>query len=287
MNDSAPYPAIRTPHSAITRVGYIGLGNMGCPIATNVTQAGFDLMVYDIRPEPLRDLATAGAKIARSSAEVGEHAELVEVSVVDDEQVESVALASDGVLAGAKPGTVIAIHSTIHPDTARKIGALARPKGVEVLDAAVSGGAAGARARTLCYMVGGDKAAFERCRPVFETSGTHIFYMGELGMGAATKTAQQAITVVNLLAAAEGFGLAAKAGIDLEAFQQVVHASTAQSGMADRWLGRQFDEHTIELFYLGLRPILALAHDLDLPLPGTALTQQLIRQVLSAEQRSP
>src|SRR6266849_987203 len=99
------------------RVGYIGLGNMGKPIAANVVQAGCDLMVYDLREEPLRALAAVGAQVARSSREVGEHAEAVELSVVDDAQVEEVVLGREGVLDGARPGTIIAVHSTIHPNT--------------------------------------------------------------------------------------------------------------------------------------------------------------------------
>jgi 3-hydroxyisobutyrate dehydrogenase len=264
----------------IANVGYIGLGNMGRPIATNVVEAGYSLIVYDIREEPLKDLAAVGAEVAESSREVGAYSDLVELSVVDDEQVESVVLGPGGVLEGAKPGTVIAIHSTIHPDTARKVGEAARPKGVAVLDAAVSGGAAGARARTLCYMVGGERTVFEQCRPVFETSGKHIFYMGGLGMGAATKAAQQAMTVVHLLAASEGFALAEKAGVDLDAFQELVRVSSGQSSIADHWQERRWDPRMAELFYLGLQPILKLGHDLDVPLPGAALTQQLLRRLL-------
>lgn len=267
----------------ITSVGYIGLGNMGLPIATNVVKAGFSLIAYDIRPEPLQELAAVGAEVATSSRDVGRHVQLVELSVVDDEQVESVVLGPNGVLEGTKPGTVIAIHSTIHPDTARKVSEAAKPKGVTVLDAAVSGGSAGARAQTLCYMVGGDRQAFEECRPVFETSGKHIFYMGALGMGAATKAAQQAMTVINLLAAAEGFALARKAGVDLDAFQELVRVSAGQSSMADHWHGRRWDPHLAELFYVGLQPILKLGHELGVPLPGAALTAQLITHLLRTE----
>ncbi len=128
-----------------TKVGFIGLGNIGKPMAINVAKAGFDLMVYDLREEPLKELAGLGAKVASSAREVGEHGEIVELVVVDDAQVETLTLGEGGVLSGAKPDTVIAIHSTVHPKTVRKIAELARTRGVGVIDAEVSGGERGAQ----------------------------------------------------------------------------------------------------------------------------------------------
>ncbi len=145
----------------ITKTGYVGIGNIGNPIAANVVLGGFDLMVYDLREERMKELAALGAKTARSPKEVGEHAEVIEISVVDDAQVEAVIAGEAGILSGAKPGTIIAIHSTIHPRTVKKVGQLAKEKGIHVVDAAVSGGERGARAKTLCYMVGGEKEDFE------------------------------------------------------------------------------------------------------------------------------
>ena len=210
-----------------TRVGFIGLGNIGKPMAVNVAKAGFDVMVYDLRQEPLQELATLGAKVARSAQEIGAHGEIIELVVVDDAQVEAVILGEGGVLNGAKPGSVIAIHSTVHPRTIRKIAELAKAKGVGVIDAEVSGGDRGAQNKTLCYMVGGDKALFEQCRPVFATSGANIFHLGELGSGAIAKLAHNLIVYVNMMAASEGMHLAEKAGLDLKAMQEVVHAGAA------------------------------------------------------------
>lgn len=270
------------------KVGYIGLGNMGRPIATNVVSAGYDLMVYDLRQQPMEELAHLGATIAHSAKQVGEHADIVELSVVNDEQVELVVAGPDGVLQGAKPGSIIAIHSTIHPNTAIRMAERARPQGVEVLDAQVSGGQAGAWAKTLCYMVGGEQAAFERCRPVFATSGAHLFYMGRLGMGSATKIAQQMITCVTLLAVSEGFAVARKAGVDLEEFQQLLRVSSAQSGIGDHWLERsgRMGMGTLDLWYQGLSPALALSHELGVAVPGVALTQQLFPRIFG-ERESP
>jgi 3-hydroxyisobutyrate dehydrogenase-like beta-hydroxyacid dehydrogenase len=275
-----------------TRVGFIGLGNIGKPMAINVVKAGFELMVYDLREEPLKELAALGATIARSAREVGEHGEITELVVVDDAQVEALTLGEGGVLDGAQPGTVIAIHSTVHPKTVRKIAELARAKGVGIIDAQVSGGARGAQTQTLCYMVGGDKALLEKCRPVFATSGAHIFHLGELGMGAVAKLAHNLIVYVNMLAASEGIRLGEKAGLDLKALQDVVHVSAGQSRVADNWLQQRTlrDTYTtgpqglMQLIHKDLRLALELGHDLGLSLPGAALTQQLIARVLEIKE---
>src|SRR5229473_510043 len=227
-----------------TRVGFIGLGNMGKQMAINIAKAGFDLMVYDLRAEPMRELTALGAKAARSADEIGAHGEIVEVVVVDDRQVEAALL-----------------------------------------------GEGGALAKSLCYMVGGDKAAFERCRPIFATSGANIFHLGALGSGAITKLAHNLIVYVNMLAASEGMRLAEKAGVDLKSMEQVVHAGAGQSRVADHWSQQRKlkDTYTsgprglMELMHKDLRLALELGHDLGLSLPGAALTQQMLQRVLEIE----
>lgn len=271
-----------------TRVGFIGLGNIGKPMAINVAKAGFDLMVYDLREEPCTELAAMGAKVARSAQEIGAHGEIIELVVVDDAQVEAVTLGEGGVLNGARPGSVIAIHSTVHPKTIRKVAELAKTKGVGVIDAEVSGGERGAYAQTLCYMIGGDKGLFEKCRPVFATSGANLFHLGELGAGAVAKLAHNLIVYVNMLAATEGMKLADAFGLDLKAMQEVVHAGAAQSRVADNWTQQRKMKDTyttgpqglLQLMHKDLRLALELGHDLGLSLPGAALTQQLLDRTL-------
>ncbi len=274
-----------------TRVGFIGLGNMGKHMAINIAKAGFDLMVYDLRAEPMRELTALGAKAARSADEIGAHGEIIEVVVVDDRQVEAALLGEGGALSAAKRGSIIVIHSTVHPRTVRKLAEQAAAKGVTLIDAEVSGGERGAIAKTLCYMVGGDKAAFERCRPIFATSGANIFHLGALGSGAITKLAHNLIVYVNMLAASEGMRLAEKAGVDLKSMEQVVHAGAAQSRVADHWSQQRKlkDTYTsgprglMELMHKDLRLALELGHDLGLSLPGAALTQQMLQRVLEIE----
>ena len=275
-----------------TRVGFIGLGNIGKPMAINVAKAGFDLMVYDLRQEPLQELAGLGAKVARSAQEIGAHGEIIEFVVVDDAQVEAVTLGEGGVLNGAKPGSVIAVHSTVHPKTIRKLAEFAKSKGIAVIDAEVSGGERGAYAQTLCCMVGGDKAAFEKCKPVFSTFSANIFHLGDLGAGAAAKLAHNLIVYVNMLAASEGMKLAEHAGVDVKTMEQVVHAGAAQSRVADNWSQQQQlkDNYTtgpqglLQLMYKDLRLAIELGHDLHLPLPGAALAQQMLERILEIDQ---
>lgn len=272
----------------ITKTGYIGIGNIGKPIAINVVKGGFDLMVFDLREEPMKELADLGAKTSRSPMEVGKHAELIEMSVVDDDQVERVIAGEEGILRGAQPGTIIAIHSTIHPKTVKKVAQLAKEKGVHVVDAAVSGGERGARAKTLCYMVGGEKEHFEKCRPVFATSGKEIFHVGPLGMGVMAKAAQQTIVMMNRLSTYEGMSLGEKAGLDPKVLQAVVEASSGRSHVAKNWdvyrhIGTSdpaMAQDRLMAFYKGLIPALELGHELGVPMPGLALTQQLLDRIL-------
>ncbi len=276
-----------------TKVGFIGLGTIGKPMAMNVVKAGFDLMVYDLREDPLKELAGLGAKIAHSAGEVGKHGEILELAVVDDAQVEAVVLGERGVLGSAAPGSIIAIHSTVLPKTARNIAELAGARGVGVLDAQVSGGERGALDRTLCYMVGGDKELLKKCRPVFATSGANIFHMGDIGMGATTKIIQQIIVCFNMLAMSEGMLLGERTGLDFKALQEVIHASAGQSYVADNWFERfklvaapmPIRRQRMEVFYKSLCPALELAHDLGISLPGVALTQQLLARTLGIDEK--
>jgi 3-hydroxyisobutyrate dehydrogenase len=264
--------------AANLKVGIVGLGHMGKPLAVNVAKSGFDLMVCDLRDEPLKELTALGAKIARSPQELGQHSEVIELAVVDDAQVEAVMLGEKGVLSGAKPGAVAIIHSTIHPKTVRKIAERAQAQGVGVIDAEMSGGPGGVESRTLTFMVGGKKEHVDKCRPVLAASGNKLFHMGELGKGALAKLAHQVVCVGTLVAVSEGMLLAEKAGLDPKAFSDVINASAAQSFMSERWLDRfsQVDDSIVEIFFKCLIPALELGHELGVALPNTALVQQLV-----------
>jgi 3-hydroxyisobutyrate dehydrogenase-like beta-hydroxyacid dehydrogenase len=264
----------------VIRVGFIGLGEQGKPMAANLARDGFDLMVYDLRAEPMAELAALGAKSGTSCREIGAYADVIEIVVVNDEQVRSVVFGDGGVLAGARHASTIAIHSTIRLSTVLKIGGAAAAKGVGVIDAPVSGGARGAETRTMTYMVGGEKEQLERCRPVFETSGKSIFHMGAPGAGMTAKLAHQVIICLNVLAAYEGMTIAEKAGLDLKLMQDVVRSGGASSRIADNWVKYPPTPQAGTLWYKDLTLALEYANELGIALPGAALMQQMIEGLL-------
>jgi 2-hydroxy-3-oxopropionate reductase len=272
----------------IRRVGFIGLGIMGKPMAMNIANAGFDLMAYDVREEPLRELSRLGAKIARSAREAAEHGELVEIAVLDDAQLESVCFGEAGVLTGAKPGTMIAVHSTVLPKTLRALTESAAGRNLTIVDAPISGGESGAYEKKLCYMVGSSKDAHDKCREVFASSGAEILHLGDVGAGTAAKIINQILVCINMMAMFEGISVAEKAGLDLKLLQQAIHHSAGQSYMADHWFERiervsrspEALRHQWEGFYKTLSVALECGKDLGISLPGTALTQQLLAKIV-------
>ncbi len=195
------------------RTGFIGLGNQGKPIALHLVPSGFETIVYDVVAAPVAELVEGGARAARSPREVAEHADVVGICVPEDDHVRAVICGEEGLLAGAKPGLVIAIHSTIQPTTAEEIGAAADERGVAVLDACVTGGAARAAEKQLTFMVGGEAAVLERVRPYLEATSIKIIHAGPLGCGAKLKLCLNLITYIQWAAAYESFNLAQAVGL--------------------------------------------------------------------------
>ena len=275
----------------MVKVGFIGLGRIGKPIAVNIIDAGYDLAVLDLREETVKELARLGAKVTRSPREVAEHGELVELAVVDDVQVEQVLLGDRGVFEGARPGTIVAIHSTVLPETVRKVAEVGERRGIHIIDAPVSGGEAGAREKALCYMVGGDESLLERCRAVFATSASLIVHLGALGSGAAAKLIVQLVVCINMLAAHEAELLSDKSGLNLAAMQQVLRASSAQSFVTDHWLQRfkrpeeplSIRRQRTDVFQKSLAPAIELARNYGLSLSGAELAARLLPQIMGVE----
>jgi 3-hydroxyisobutyrate dehydrogenase len=273
------------------KVGFIGLGRMGLPMASNLVAAGFDVAVYDVRDEPQQKLVQLGAAVAPSPREVANSAEIIELAVVDDPQVEKVMLGADGVLAGARPGSIIAIHSTIGPKTIMELAQLAEKQSVQILDAQVSGGELGAQQKQLCYMVGGQKAAVESCRPVFSTSGSNIFHVGGLGSGAKAKMILQVVVCINMLAAGEAERLCDASEVDFHALQQIIRVSSAQGFVFDHWLDRfkcpgdpmPIRQRRTDVFRKSLVPALELAQQKGLSLPGAALALKRLGWAMGVE----
>ena len=276
---------------SITKVGFIGLGRMGEPIANNVLAAGFDLVVYDVREAALAKLVERGANAAHSPREVAQNVELIELVVVDDAQVDAVLTGNRGVFAGAHAGSIVAIHSTVLPDTVKRLAQVGVTRGIQVIDAPVSGGETGAREKSLCYMVGGDAALLERCREVFSTSASQIFHTGELGSGAAAKMLVQVVTCINMLAASEAELLADRCGLNFATMQDVLKASSGQSFVAENWLNRfklsqdpmEIRRRRSEVFQKSLGPALELARQLGLSLTGAELAERSMARLMGIE----
>jgi 3-hydroxyisobutyrate dehydrogenase-like beta-hydroxyacid dehydrogenase len=274
-----------------TKIGFVGLGRMGKPMAANLIAAGFEVMVFDLREEPLRELAGLGATPAASLQDLAENTEITALAVVDDVQVDNVVLGQGGLLQSGRPDSVLLIHSTIMPGTVLKLARAAEARGLRVLDAPVSGGEDGARERQLCYMVGGEKEVVERCRPVLEASAAQIFHMGGLGSGATAKMILQVVVCINMLGAHEAELLAQKCGLDFAALQKVLRVSSGQSFACDHWLERfkrpgdplAVRQRRTEVFSESLSPALSTAGDLGFSLPGAALVQQQLRRIMGVD----
>jgi 3-hydroxyisobutyrate dehydrogenase-like beta-hydroxyacid dehydrogenase len=213
-----------------TGVGFVGLGNIGRPMAQRLVDWPTGLWVYDVDASAAAALAGEGAKVAGSPREVAQNASVVGVMVRDDEQVRQVFGGDDGLLAGARPGSVLAVHSTIRPDTVPELVELARPHDVQVIDAPVSGGAPGAAQGRLAIMVGGDDVAVELARPVLDKIGDLVVHLGPPGAGTAAKLARNLVHFVAFAAAMEASAVAQAAGIDAATLGKIVRHTDAVTG---------------------------------------------------------
>ena len=217
----------------MTRVGFIGLGSQGGPMARRVVEHGFPLTVWARRAESVEPYADTAVVVASTPAELGAASDLVGICVVSDADVEDVLLRSDGVLAGMSPGGIVAIHSTISPATCQRLAEAAEERGVAVVDAPVSGGGEMAAARQLLVMVGGADEDVARCRPIFETFGDPVIHLGPLGSGQLAKLMNNFVFVAQLGIALDTYAFAAGLGIDRAALAQVLaHGSGGSRAVA-------------------------------------------------------
>jgi 3-hydroxyisobutyrate dehydrogenase len=196
------------------RVGFIGLGSQGAPMARRIVDAGYPVTLWARRPATLEPFAGTPAKVADSPADLAASSDLVCICVVSDADVEEVVAGERGVLAGLGTGGVIAVHSTVHPDSCRRLAGQAEALGMRLIDAPVSGGGPAAAAGRLLVMAGGDEATVEFCRPVFATYGDPIVHLGPVGAGQVTKLLNNVLFTAHLGAAASLLGLGQALGID-------------------------------------------------------------------------
>ncbi|MCZ6552007.1 MAG: 2-hydroxy-3-oxopropionate reductase [candidate division NC10 bacterium] len=262
------------------KIGFIGLGIMGKPMARNLLKAGYTLNVYSRSQPPMEELKRDGATLGASPKEVAAASEVVITMLPNSPDVEAVVLGANGVLEGTKSGTILADMSTISPLVSQKIYEAAKKKGVKALDAPVSGGEKGAIEGILSIMVGGDSEVYEAAVPIFQVMGKTITYMGPAGAGGFTKLANQVIVAINLTAIGEALTLGAKAGLDPQRLIQALSGGMAGSRCLDM-KGPQITKgnfqpgFTVDLHYKDLGLIMEAARALQVPLPTTAVVQEL------------
>jgi 2-hydroxy-3-oxopropionate reductase len=261
-------------------VGFIGLGIMGRPMAKNLLKAGYPLVVHSRSPGPVQELIAAGAGSAASPGEVASQVDVLVTMLPNSPDVELVALGKDGIVDGPRRGLLFLEMSTISPLVSQKVGKALADKGVRMLDAPVSGGEKGAIDAALSIMVGGDKADFEAALPVFQAMGKTITHLGPLGAGGFTKLANQIIVAINLTALGEALTLARKAGLDRELTLKALGGGLAASRCLDQktpnyLAGSYKPGFKIDLHYKDLGLIMEASRALGVPLPATAVVQEL------------
>jgi 2-hydroxy-3-oxopropionate reductase len=268
------------------KVGFIGLGIMGKPMAINLMNAGYSLIVLDSN-KAAGDLTHKGAEAFSTCKEVAAHSDIVITMLPDSPEVKEVVYGADGVLEGIKSGTIFVDMSTIAPSTAREVYDSLKEKGVEALDAPVSGGQVGAEGGTLSIMCGGSQAAFDEVMPLFQVMGKSAVLIGDAGAGQMTKACNQMIVGMTIQAVAESFTLAKKAGVNLEKMREALLGGFAQSRILDlhgqRIIDRNFDPgFKIKLHRKDMNIALEAGKEFSVPLYGSALVASHMDAVLAS-----
>ncbi|MGW3570906.1 NAD(P)-dependent oxidoreductase [Streptomyces sp. NPDC000941] len=254
------------------RVGFIGLGSQGGPMARRIVEESYPLTLWARRPASTEPFADTAADVAATPAELGAASDIVCLCVVADADVEDVLLRADGVLAGMAPGGVVAIHSTIRPDTCRRLAEEAAKREVAVVDAPVSGGGGAAAERRLLVMAGGREADVAHCRPVFETFADPVIHLGPLGSGQLTKVLNNFVFTAQVGLALDTFSFADRLGMDRAAVAEVLAHGSGGSRAAAILAASGFDTTGLER----ARPLLLkdvgimreVARDADVPEPA-------------------
>lgn len=267
------------------KVGYIGLGIMGRPMAVNLLKAGYEVCVWARRPESMAPLMAAGATVAASPAELAGQVDVVFTNVSDTADVEAVLLGADGVIHGARPGLIVVDHSTIAAGASRRMAQMLAGQGVQMLDVPVSGGEQGAIDGTLTLMVGGEAGALEKVRPLLEVVGGTITHVGGPGAGQIAKTCNQMIVAQSLQAIGEAFTLAEASGVDPARVRQALLGGFANSRILEVHGQRMLDKNYRPGFKARLHRkdmgiALQTAAELGVATPGAAVATQFINALV-------
>ena len=264
------------------KIGFIGLGIMGKPMAKNLMKAGHELVVYDVIAANVDNVVAAGAQAGASSKDVAEQCSFIITMLPNSPHVKTVVMGENGVLEGAQAGTVLVDLSSIAPLASQEIAAACGEKGVKMLDAPVSGGEPKAIDGTLAIMVGGDKELFDQVKDVLAVMGSSVVYCGTIGAGNTTKLANQIIVAANIAACAEAFILAKKAGVDpavvFEAIKGGLAGSTVMNAKVPMMLERDFNPgFKIDLHIKDLNNAIDTGHGVGSPLPLTAQVMEMMQ----------
>lgn len=263
------------------KIGFIGLGIMGKPMAKNLLKAGYPLLVNNRSQAPMQELAACGA-IPATQAEIGENCDVVLTMLPNSPQVKQVMLGENGVAAHMHPGSTFIDMTSINPVASKEITAALAEKGIEMLDAPVSGGEPKAIDGSLSFMVGGKQEIFDRFKPLLETMGSSVVHCGDVGAGNTTKLANQIIVACNIQALAEALTLAQKAGVDpqlvFEAIRGGLAGSTVMNAKAPMMIaGDNKPGFKIDLHIKDLNNALDCAHTVGCPVPMTAEVQEILQ----------
>lgn len=268
-------------------VGFIGLGNMGNPIASNILKKGFPMTVFDRNTQAMENMIQAGANAAVSASQVMERAEVILTCLPGSPEVEALYLEAGGLIELAKPGMVLVDLSSVLPSTPRKLEPRAIARGAHYLEAPVSGGVTGARAATLAVMTGGDIAVLERVRPILNSIGTNIYHVGAVGLGNTVKAINNMMSSVNALAMMEGLMLGLKAGLELKTMAEIVKASSGNSNALARveraLIPRNFEPgFKVQLMNKDLETFNTIAKELHVPVSFSNVAQRYQQAALAA-----
>ncbi len=266
----------------VKKIGFIGLGIMGKPIALNLLKAGFDVIAYNRTKEKVKDIIDAGGKEGETPKIIAENSDIIITIVSDTSDVKEVILGEYGVIAGVKEGRIVIDMSTISPSVTKEITEKLKIQNVEMLDAPVSGGDVGAINGTLSIMVGGSAEILEKCRPIFEAMGKSITYCGTNGMGQTTKLCNQILVSVTNMAVGEAILFAEKSGLDahtmIEATKGGAAGSWQLSNLGPKMVDKNFTPgFMIDLQQKDLRLVIEAADEIHLPLPALTYVHQLYK----------
>ncbi|MEC9309402.1 MAG: NAD(P)-dependent oxidoreductase [Chloroflexota bacterium] len=270
-------------------VGFIGLGNMGGGMSSNIQKAGYQLIVYDVREESTRRLLEGGARLGNSPADVASRSDITFTSLPGPKEVEAVVLGKEGILEGIKPGTIYVDLSSSRPTLIREMEPKFTEKGAFILDAPISGGKSGAESGNLAVMVGGDKAIFDQIKPILDSFGDKVFYAGGIGNGSVCKLVHNMIGHSVRQAIAEGLTLGVKAGVDAESLWECMRrGSLGRMRVLHETLVRTMFRNTYEpatfaldLAYKDISLACELAEEYNVPMPITVLARQITLQAVN------